>query len=214
VPGLVLDHLVLGAANLDQGVAHLREILGIELPFGGAHPRMGTHNCLTRIGDDVFLEIIAIDPEAEAPGRPRWFGLDDPARQQQLAERPRLIAWVAGTHDIESALRAAPIDLGSPVEMTRGDLAWRIGIRDDGAVPEGGVLPCLIQWPTGPHPSRNMADLGLRLESLRLGHPDPDRIRAALGSIDGAGLAELAAAAAPSIAADLRRPDGRLVTLA
>ena len=32
---------------------------------------MGTHNLLMRIGDQVYLELIAIDPEAPTPGRPR-----------------------------------------------------------------------------------------------------------------------------------------------
>ena len=215
MPGkLALDHLVIGAPSLDQGVAYARERLGVELPFGGTHPRMGTHNCLTRIGDDVFLEILAIDPEAPPPARPRWFALDDAKQRGSLAERPRLIAWVAGTLDIAVALRsAALINLGAPVEMTRGDLTWLIGIPDSGALPEGGVLPYLIQWPEGRHPSRRMADLGVRFEFLRLFHPDPPRILAALDAIGAAGLVELREGTAPRLEAVLRRPDDSLATL-
>lgn len=210
---MVLDHLVVGAASLEQGVAHLRDLLGLELPFGGSHPLMGTHNCLTRIGDGIFLEIIAIEPGRTAPPRPRWFGLDDPAQRRRIAERPALIAWVAGTRDINAALRDAPADLGTPVEMTRGDLVWQIGIRDDGALPEAGVLPVLIQWPPGPHPSGRMTDLGIRLGALRLRHSDPGRIHLALDALGAAGLAEVASGTVPGIEADLRLPDGRVVTL-
>ena len=53
---LVLDHLVIGAASLAQGADWLAERLGVTLPPGGAHPRMGTHNRLTALGPDSFLD--------------------------------------------------------------------------------------------------------------------------------------------------------------
>jgi hypothetical protein len=208
-PRLLLDHLVVGAESLEAGVEHLRRCLGVDLPFGGRHPRMGTHNCLMRIGDGAFLEIIAIDPDLDPPPRPRWFALDNADQRSRLAKSPALIAWLAGTRDIGSM----PSDLGVPVEMTRGDLTWLIGIRDDGELPEGGVLPCLIQWPDGPHPSDRMADLGIRLRRLRLAHPDPLRIRDRLAALGAGDLAEVVTAPAPSLEADLLTPDGRLVTL-
>jgi Glyoxalase-like domain len=48
---------------------------------------MGTHNALAQLGDEKFLEIPAIDPEAERPKRPRWFGLDMPDVQEALTAR-------------------------------------------------------------------------------------------------------------------------------
>src|SRR5436853_50841 len=74
-----LDHLTVIAPSLAAGVAWVRDVLGIEAPRGGAHPLMGTHNHLLRLGDDVFLEIVAVDPDAPRPSHRRWFGLDDQA---------------------------------------------------------------------------------------------------------------------------------------
>ena len=54
-PRLVLDHLAITARTLDEGVAWVREMLGIEMPPGGAHPRMGTHNRLMALGPSDFL---------------------------------------------------------------------------------------------------------------------------------------------------------------
>lgn len=207
--GVALDHLVVGAASLEQGCAALRNLLGVTIPFGGAHPLMGTHNCLTRIGPGLFLEIIAIDPGTPAPDRPRWFGLDDPGQQTRLRERPRLIAWVAGVPSL-AALAAAALPFGRVQRMTRGRLAWSITIPDQ--VPEG-VLPALIEWPDGPHPSEGIAYLGLRFERLRLVHPDPARIVGALHAIGAANLVDVAFAGAPGMEADIRRADGRVVTL-
>ena len=66
---LKLDHLTIIAPSLDQGLAHVRQQLGADMPPGDKHPEMGTHNRLLRLGDDVFLELIAIDPDAAAPRR-------------------------------------------------------------------------------------------------------------------------------------------------
>ncbi len=45
--------------------------LGIAPGPGGVHPFMGTHNRLLRLGPRLYLELIAIDPDAPAPAQPR-----------------------------------------------------------------------------------------------------------------------------------------------
>ncbi len=72
-----LDHITLLAPNLAAGRDHVQELLGVSPEEGGAHPTMGTHNLLLRLGDSLFLEVLAIDPDAPSPPRPRWFGLDN-----------------------------------------------------------------------------------------------------------------------------------------
>jgi hypothetical protein len=37
-----LDHIVVAADTLEHGLAYIEAILGVEMPRGGAHPRMGT----------------------------------------------------------------------------------------------------------------------------------------------------------------------------
>jgi hypothetical protein len=103
---LTFDHLVIGAARLAQGVDWVADRLGAALPPGGSHPRMGTHNRLTALGPARFLEVIAVDPAAEPPPRPRWFALDDPAQKARLERRPRLLTWVAATATSRRASRA------------------------------------------------------------------------------------------------------------
>ena len=62
-----LDHLVIGATTLQQGVDYVHDTLGIDMPFGGIHHSMGTHNHLVRLGGEVFMEIIAINPQGSPP---------------------------------------------------------------------------------------------------------------------------------------------------
>ncbi|MFM8901417.1 MAG: VOC family protein [Burkholderiales bacterium] len=83
-----LDHLVIAASSLAQGVQWCEVTLCITPGPGGSHVKMGTHNRLFSIAGPhspgVYAEIIAIDPAASAPQRRRWFGLDEPAVQAAL----------------------------------------------------------------------------------------------------------------------------------
>ena len=182
-----LDHLVVAAASLEQGVAWCEDTLGVTPGPGGRHPLMGTHNRLAKIATDAFpdayLEIIAIDPQAAPPQRVRWFGLNEPALQARLREHgPQLIHAVARTAQLDMQRRALitlGLKPGNPVRAGRdtpeGPLAWQILVRDDGALECGGALPTLIQW-EGRHPAQAMPASGLALQSLAL-HGIPDRAR-------------------------------------
>ncbi len=167
-----LDHLVIGAATLEQGQRYVREKLGIDIQFGGTHPRMGTHNCLARLGERTFLEVIAVDPEADSPEQPRWFGLDDIHIKKCLSLSPRLLTWVVNTPDITETLESSTIACGNPWSVSRGDLQWQFGVPDDGRLLAGGMLPYIISWPTDkPHPASSMEDSGCRLHGFKLHTP-------------------------------------------
>lgn len=183
---LVFDHLAIVASDLKTGADWAREILGVDMTVGGAHPKMGTHNRLTRTGVDNFLEIIAIDPEQAAPERVRWYRMDDPAVHTLTKTAPRPLSWIVATDDLDAVLATARrlgLDLGVPVQVSRGDLTWRIAVRDDGDLPEGGTLPVFIQWPEGAHPATRMPDLGLSVSRLILRHTDPDRLHGLLSAL-------------------------------
>ena len=201
------DHLVLGAATLAQGIEHVAELTGIAPHVGGKHVAMGTHNALVRLGQRFYLEIIAIDPDGSKPARPRWFDLDDPAMQAQLAERPRLIHWAARTHDLDAALAATPIPLGTPHPMARGDFRWRITIPDNGVRPAGGVLPTLLQW-EGRHPADNLPASGATLAQFAASHPTPDAMRKTLGALGLQDALTVTYGSPPRLAALLRTPRG------
>jgi hypothetical protein len=174
------DHLVLAACDLDAGAAWLEQHLGVVLAAGGKHVRMGTHNRLLGLGDNFYLELIAIDPTAVPPGRPRWFGLD----QADLpADRPRLIHWVARSDDISHDAAGSAEPLGEILPMERGDYRWRISVPADGHLPGEGLVPTLIQWDVPHHPASRLPDAGCRLMKLEGFHPQPARIRTALDSI-------------------------------
>jgi len=209
------DHIVIAAATLSQGVDWLRQRLGVDIPRGGVHRKLGTHNHLMQLGDDAYLELIAIDPYGETPTRPRWFGLDSALLRAAIARQPRLVTWVVNTPDIRTLAATAGFDIGTPTGLSRDELSWEIALTDDGRLLGDGLLPYCIQWHSSPHPSRGMADLGCRLQDLTLYHNRPGWLAerlAALGALDLVTIVPLADSEAPYLSASIETPGG-LVTL-
>ncbi|ADV66545.1 VOC family protein [Deinococcus maricopensis] len=199
-----LDHLVVAARTLPEGVAWLEGRLGVPLQPGGEHPLFGTHNALLTLGGGAYLEVIAVNPDAPAPARPRWFALDTPDLRARLAERPRLIHWVAQVPQLQPEWASLH---GDPLALARGTLTWTLTVPPDGRLPLGGVLPSLIAW-AGAHPTDRLPDAGVRLEALTLTSPDAEALRAHLGALGLGAAATIQAGRAPALTATLRTPAG------
>jgi Glyoxalase-like domain len=141
-----IDHIVVVARTLEQGVAWCEATLGITPEMGGEHPQFGTHNQLFKIATPNFplayFEIIAIKNNAinnvannaantsaidkntssSKDSKARWFDMDDAVLQAAIAKEPRLVHFVAQTDDIQAsrtALKALGIDRGPAVEASR-----------------------------------------------------------------------------------------------
>ncbi len=171
---LALDHLTVIAPSLAEGVAHVRDCLGLEVPFGQRHLYMGTHNHLLQLGAGTYLEIVALDPEGEAPPRARWFGLDDQAavRADWQAGR-RLRGWVARA-DLDRLGQAELF--GRKTALPWVDSTFDFAIPDDGSLPMGGALPSIIDRRGKPRSMATIADLGARLRSFSLSHPRAEEL--------------------------------------
>lgn len=174
-----VDHLVVAATTLDEGVRWCEATLGMTPASGGRHETMGTHNRLVRLSSAAFphsyLEIIAIDPEAPLPQRLRWYGLDDADLQASLRQGgPRLIHVVVRTQMLEThrwGLQNKGLNPGVPLALHRdspkGQLSWHIVVRDDGRLLAGGVVPSLLQWDSV-SAADALPDQGATLQSVRL----------------------------------------------
>lgn len=209
-----LDHLVVAAATLDEGVRWCETTLGMTPAPGGRHAAMGTHNRLLNLSSAAFprcyLEIIAIDAEAPPPERLRWYGLDDAALQASLRERgPRLIHTVARTTILEThrlGLLNQGIRMGEPMALHRdtpqGRYSWHILVRSDGRLELGGIVPTLMQWDSA-HPADSLPDQGAALKALRL-----DGLPAGVRDVLRLQGVAVDPAAPPCIAATIDTPRG------
>jgi len=228
-----IDHLVVAATSLEQGVQWCEALFGITPALGGEHALFGTHNRLFKIATPKFsmayFEILAINPEAIRPKKTtslhphRWFDLDNPELQKSISKEPRLIHFVASTPDIKAArmaLRMEGIDRGPAIHAERqtnkGILHWQISVRADGQRLFDGALPTLIQWgkpdatePLRLHPRNTLPRSGVTLQSIDITHPSAEKLQAAYTSI---GLNGISISEGPAnIKATLKTPKGIVV---
>ena len=186
-----IDHLTITAPSLALGARYVERTLGVALQPGGEHPRMGTHNLLLRLGDALFLEVIAVNPAAAGPRR--------------------LAHWGVRT----ASIRSAPSDyltVAGPIEtMTRDSLQWLITIPSDGSLPMHGAVPAIIQWQTAAHPAARLEDKGCTLREIEVHTPDAERVGVLLDALGLAGNVKrvpLRAGEAPRLVAHFDTPAG------
>ncbi|WP_083545454.1 VOC family protein [Sulfitobacter alexandrii] len=161
-----LDHLAVAGETRDLATAHVAQALGVALQAGGEHAVFHTHNTLLGLEEGLYLEAIAINPQAPAPDRPRWFDLD------RFAGPPRLTNWICRCDDLDATLAALPDGFGAPVSLQRGDLRWRMAVPASGILPFDNCAPALMQWDGDTHPAARLAPSGCRLRRLTVTHPE------------------------------------------
>jgi hypothetical protein len=167
-----VDHIIFAAPVLEDGVREIERRFGIGAGGGGQHVGQGTHNALLALGPRTYLEVVAPDPGQPEPDGPRPYGVDG-------VVRAGLVGWALACDDIDTAVRdarTAGFDPGDVIEGHRltsagAMLRWRLTSNARTA----GVTPFLISWGDTPHPAAT-APSGMRLDSIRLEHPDPELI--------------------------------------
>lgn len=195
-----LDHLAVAGETLDAAAAAIEAALGVALQPGGRHDLFATHNRLLGLADGLYLEAIAVDPEAPAPGRPRWFDLD------RFSGTARLTNWICRVDDLDAALARLPDGVGAPVALRRGDLRWSMAVPADGVLPYDNLFAALIEWRGDLHPADMLAPSGCALRRLLVAHPEAGALRRAL-----AGFADPRVAievGAPALLAEFDTPHG------
>jgi len=201
-----IDHIVYAAPNLAAGTAAVEALVGMSAAPGGPHPGMGTRNTLMSLGDDVYLEIIAPDPEQPDPPNGRPFDID-------AMNEGRLITFAIHAsdgetiEDVTAAMAACgedpgPISAMSRVKPDGEEIHWSLTMS---AGP--GLVPFVIEWGNTTHPA-TVTPTGCTLISLSGTHPDPDHIRA-LHSAIGIEV-DVTAGDTVTFAATLDTPNGRV----
>ncbi|MCB4455151.1 VOC family protein [Leisingera sp. McT4-56] len=173
---MILDHLAVAGATLEEAIAHTEDALGITLGPGGSHARYGTHNRLIGLEDGLYLEAIAVDPDAQPEEQPRWFNLDC------FTGPARLSNWILRSQDLAAEKPLLPPHAQSHVQMQRGDLRWLMTVPADGLLPYDNLFPSVLQWQAEP-PAARLPQSHCRLTRLILSHPEAAELQAALDRI-------------------------------
>lgn len=174
---ITFDHIAVAGETLAAAANYVEKSLGVPLQAGGAHDVFHTHNSLLGLADDLYLEAIAINPNAPQPTRPRWFDLD------RFSGAPRLTNWICRCDDLDATLAQLPDGFGTPVDLQRGTLRWRMAVPQSGVLPYDNCAPALIQWMGDVHPAPLLTQQGCRLEGLNVRHPDATGLAALLAPV-------------------------------
>lgn len=174
---IAFDHVAVAGETLHDATHHVEAALGVSLQPGGEHAVFHTHNTLIGLEDGLYLEAIAVNPDAPEPDRPRWFDLD------RFSGAPRLTNWICRCDNLEATLARLPEGFGDPVDLQRGALKWRMAVPRSGILPFDNCAPALIEWQTDQHPAEMLARSGVRLNRFTVSHPEFDQLAALLAPI-------------------------------
>lgn len=172
---LVFDHLVVSGATREAGRHFVETTLGLEMEEGGEHPTFQTHNAVMGLEAGVYLEAIAANPAGDAPSRSRWYDLD------RFEGAARLTNWACRTNDLEAALAQFP-EAGEILELSRGDLRWRMAVPKTGILPFDNLFPALLQWDVAEIPQDRLVAKA-RVTEVRISHPWAQALEAMLAPV-------------------------------
>lgn len=179
---ITLDHIVYCVQDLESSIEHISDTLGIAPRFGGFHKTKGTKNALLDLGDETYLELLAIDEGNHNVSVPRWMGID-------LISTPRITRWAVKSNsllrDIVRLKSVAP-QLGEIEEgqRTTGDnrsIKWQLSRPLP--IPEVELLPFFIAWDTKEKHPTTFLDKGCSLKAFYATHPDPVLVHGILEKI-------------------------------
>ena len=172
-----IDHVVIGTANLTSGTKTLETKLSTKFSSGGEHKTMGTHNKLLKLQSNIYLEVIANNPNVNKPSRQRWFSLDESSIKEKIKKSPRLLCWVLEVDNIEDTVKKCGYNPGEILQLSRDELTWKVTVPSNGKLVENGVLPVLIEWPNNQHPSKKLNNSKVSINKISLFHPEPFKIK-------------------------------------
>jgi hypothetical protein len=178
-PSIQIDHVIIAAGDLEEGMDRFEELTGVRPVFGGEHPGRGTRNALVALGPRIYLELLApqegVAAVEDAPGLTDLTGLTP-------------WGWAASTTDLDATstiLHAGGYTVSDPMPGSRAMpdgrlLEWRAGGADEAAALGG---PFLIEWSAdSPHPATTSPS-GCELQELKVLTPDGEALGDLLGTL-------------------------------
>jgi RNA polymerase primary sigma factor len=123
---------------------------------------------------EAISESLASLKERESKILRLYFGLDNQEKvRADWDEGRRLRGWVASTESMDAVLSTHGTIFGDKVPLPTVNPTFAFTIPKDGSLPLDGVAPSIIDHQGDPTSMESIPDLGARLRSLTLEHPDP-----------------------------------------
>jgi len=179
---LTLDHFIYAGRDLDALSQQFEQMTGVTPGKGGRHPGLGTRNALASLGKNIYLELLAADPQQNAQLEGSMGG------RITAMDEPRLLAYMLRGNELErqhEVLKrhgiAADLFDASRDTLDGKTLKWRLLVPH--AHPLGDFIPKFIDWKDTTHPSTTSVP-GCSFDDFELGHPESDTLNALLKELN------------------------------
>lgn len=171
-----VDHIVIGAPSLTEGIEYVGDLLRVDPQIGGRHLTKGTCNALVNLGNRCYLEILAPDLENREYKGPRWMGID-------TVTQPTIIRWALSSKDLHKDLsllsgykqQLSQSEQGSRFTSSGNKLTWQMSIPAMSPLVE--LAPFLTDWSGSKvHPCDNLPKV-CQLKEVTFDSTEPDKIQ-------------------------------------
>jgi len=202
-----IDHLVYCVPNLQEGIQEIKHKFGVEPSYGGRHLEQGTHNALLNIGNQIYFEILAPDPDNKNIDPPRWMGID-------LLTIPKFTRWGVKSDTLKEDLEIlkkinpslAKSKVGKRQKKDGSMLNWELSIPLP--QPEVEAVPFLIDWKGSEHPTNSLSQ-HCELLQFSIHHPQPDELALILKSLNI--KVNIQEAEEIALVAEIKTPKGKII---
>jgi len=174
---VIVDHIIVGISDLDEGIEQLEALTGVRAVFGGEHPGRGTRNALISLGSGHYMELLAPVPGGVIDE------FDDLAGDLDGFAELTPIGWAASSTNVDDLAKnlvgegyevAGPV-AGSRVKPDGSMLEWRTLAIEE---PLLAGAPFFIEWgEASVHPAES-SPAGCELGAVNLQVPDSDELGA------------------------------------
>jgi hypothetical protein len=138
-----IDHIIYGTSDLDAAEAWFESTSGLSAVPGGPHDGLGTHNRIVPLGDESFIELVAIADRVQASRSAVGAAL-----REGIARGDGFLGWAVAVDDLQPIIARLGV---SRIAVTRQGMTARLaGVTESLAEPG---LPFFIER-TPHHPPR------------------------------------------------------------
>lgn len=207
-PGLVLirdsgwpiDHIGLGAAKLEDGIAWLAKRTGVNARIVPLETGQWYRSAALPLGLDSSIEVLAPNPSHRGPNPMKAV--------LSRCQTPQLLFWYVAVREFDTFAQAAQ-RAGARIEgVQRIDPVDGQGAAYDRGWLGPGFLsqrPCVIQWRRREHLDRQEAEPTCSLLNFKVSHPDGERLSRLLTQL---AIPVTVETGAPAIALTIDTPRG------
>ena len=202
-----IDHIVYAVPNLEKAMDDFEKLTGIRPIFGGYHTTQGTKNAIVNLGNQAYLEILAVDDENTKISAPRWMGID-------FIKLAKITRWALKSTDLlhdSTVLKNYHSEMGGiqggKRKMTNGQsLKWEMIMPL--SYPMVELAPFFVDWQhSEAHPTDAMPDQ-CQLLGLHFTHPNPEELMQQLSQLNLDWT--ISSSKNVSIKMDIQTPKGRI----